>query len=45
MALTTADIHAAAGALVAAGKKPTLAAIRAALNTGSYSTIGEAMKS
>jgi uncharacterized membrane-anchored protein YhcB (DUF1043 family) len=44
MAITTADIHAAADALTAAGKKPTLAAIRTALGTGSYSTIGEAMK-
>lgn len=45
MAITTADVHATADALAAAGKKPTLAAIRAALGTGSYSTIGEAMKS
>ncbi len=44
MAITTADIHAAAEALATQGKKPTLAAIRAALGGGSFSTIGEAMK-
>lgn len=45
MAITTADIHAAADALAAAGKKPTLAAIRTALGGGSFSTISEAMQS
>lgn len=45
MAVTTTDIHAAADALAARGKRPTLAAVRAELGTGSFSTIGEAMKS
>lgn len=44
MALTTADIHAAADTLIAQGKRPTLAAVRAALGGGSFSTIGEALK-
>ena len=44
MAITTTDIHTAADALVARGKKPTLAAIRAELGTGSFSTIGEGLK-
>ena len=44
MAITTNDIHTAADALVARGKKPTLAAIRAELGTGSFSTIGEGLK-
>lgn len=45
MAITTADIHTAANTLITRGKKPTLAAIRAELGTGSFSTISEAMKS
>lgn len=45
MAVTTTDIHTAADALAARGKRPTLAAVRAELGTGSFSTIGEAMKS
>ncbi len=44
MAITTADIHAAAAALAAQGRRPTLAAVRAALGGGSFSTIGEALK-
>lgn len=44
MAITTNDIHTAANTLVARGKKPTLAAIRAELGTGSFSTIGEGIK-
>ena len=44
MAITTNDIHTAADALVARGKKPTLAAIRAELGTGSFSTISEGLK-
>ncbi len=44
MAITTADIHAAADALAAQGKRATLAAVRAALGGGSFSTIGDALK-
>ena len=44
MAITTADIHSAADALAAQGKRATLAAVRAALGGGSFSTIGEALK-
>lgn len=44
MAITTADIHAAADALAAQGKRATLAAVRAALGGGSFTTIGEALK-
>ena len=44
MAISTADILAAADALAAQGKRPTLAAVRAALGGGSFSTIGEALK-
>lgn len=44
MAISTADIHAVADALAAQGKRPTLAAVRAALGAGSFSTIGEALK-
>ncbi len=44
MAINTADIHAAADALAAQGKRPTLAAVRATLGGGSFSTIGEALK-
>ena len=45
MAISTADVHAAADTLTAQGKRPTLAAIRAALGGGSFSTISEALKS
>jgi len=38
-------IHAAADALAAAGKKPTLTAVRDAVGGGSFTTISEAMKS
>lgn len=44
MAISAADIHAAADALAAQGKRPTLAAVRATLGGGSFSTIGEALK-
>src|SRR5262245_11860475 len=43
MALTKADIWDAADKLAAAGDTPTLAKVRAALGSGSYSTISEAM--
>lgn len=45
MAINTADVHTAADTLTAQGKRPTLAAIRAALGGGSFSTISEALKS
>ena len=45
MAISTQDVHAAADTLTAQGRRPTLAAIRAALGGGSFSTIGEALKS
>lgn len=45
MAITTADIHAAADQITASGQQPTLAAVRAALGGGSFTTISEAMKS
>lgn len=44
MAITTQDIHAAADKLQAKGQQPTLAAVRAALGGGSFTTISEAMK-
>ena len=44
MAITTADIHAAADRIVEAGQQPTLAAVRSALGGGSFTTISEAMK-
>ena len=44
MAITTANIHAAAAALAAQGRRPTLAAVRTVLGGGSFSTIGEALK-
>lgn len=44
MAITTQDIHAAADKLQAEGQQPTLAAVRAALGGGSFTTISEAMK-
>lgn len=45
MAITTQDIHAAADRIAEAGQQPTLAAVRAALGGGSFTTISEAMKS
>lgn len=45
MAITTQDIHAVADRLAAEGQQPTLAAVRAALGGGSFTTISEAMKS
>lgn len=44
MALSIEDIHAAADRLMESGQQPTLAAVRAALRGGSYTTISEAMK-
>lgn len=44
MALTTETIHAAADQIAEQGKRPTLAAVRAALGGGSFTTIGEALK-
>lgn len=45
MALTTADIHAAADKLHEQGITPTQTKVREALGGGSFSTIGEALKS
>ncbi|EFI6360628.1 hypothetical protein GT032_24310 [Escherichia coli] len=45
MAITNADIHAAADRIAAEGQQPTLAAVRSALGGGSFTTISEAMKS
>lgn len=44
MALTKDDIWAVADQLDAAGKAPTLAAVRKALGSGSFTTISEAMR-
>lgn len=44
MALSIEDIHAAADRLMEAGQQPTLAAVRAVLGGGSFTTISEAMK-
>lgn len=44
MALTIAQIHAAASAIDATGQKPTLAGVRAKLGSGSYSTISAALQ-
>ena len=44
MALTTADIHAAADKLHEQGITPTQTKVREALGGGSFSTIGEALK-
>src|SRR6218665_924747 len=41
MAITKEDIYAAADALVAEGKNPTLANVRKALGGGSFTTISE----
>lgn len=43
MAITKADIHAAADQIAANGDTPTLAKVRAALGGGSFTTISEAM--
>ena len=45
MAITTQQIHAIADQLHEQGIKPTLAEVRKALGGGSFTTIGEAMKS
>lgn len=45
MAITTAQIHAAADQIDKEGKRPTLAGVRTVLGGGSFSTIQEAMKS
>jgi chromosome segregation ATPase len=45
MAITASDVHAAADTILASGQQPTLAAVRAALGGGSFTTISEAMKS
>lgn len=44
MAITAFEVHAAADTIMAAGQQPTLAAVRAALGGGSFTTISEAMK-
>ncbi|MGD9889563.1 MAG: DNA-binding protein [Halothiobacillaceae bacterium] len=44
MAITNADIHAAADRIAAEGQTPTLASVRAALGGGSFTTISEGMK-
>lgn len=44
MAITTSEVHAAADLIAANGQQPTLAAVRAALGGGSFTTISEAMK-
>lgn len=44
MAITTAEIYSAADQIAATGQQPTLAAVRAALGGGSFTTISEAMK-
>jgi len=43
MAITTSQIHAAADQIAAAGQQPTMQAVRQALGSGSYSTIGPAL--
>ena len=44
MAITASEVYAAADTILAAGQQPTLAAVRAALGGGSFTTISEAMK-
>jgi len=44
MAITTEQVHAAADAVAATGKNPTVAAVRAHLGTGSFSTITPILK-
>lgn len=44
MRITTEQVHNAANQLTAAGKRPTLAAVRQALGGGSFTTISEALK-
>jgi len=43
MAITTSQIHAAADQIAAGGQQPTMQAVRQALGSGSYSTIGPAL--
>ena len=45
MAIAESDVHAPADTILASGQQPTLAAVRAALGGGSFTTISEAMKS
>ena len=45
MALTVAQIHQAADEIDAEGQRPTLAAVRKRLGSGSFTTISEAMAS
>ena len=45
MALTVAQIHQAADELDAEGIRPTLAAVRKRVGSGSFTTISEAMTS
>jgi chromosome segregation ATPase len=45
MAITASEVHAAADLILVGGQQPTLAAVRAALGGGSFTTISEAMKS
>ena len=45
MAITASDVHSAADTILASGQQPTLAAVRAALGGGSFTTISESMKS
>ena len=45
MAIAESDVHATADTILASGQQPTLAAVRAALGGGSFTTISEAMKS
>lgn len=44
MAITHADIHAAADRIMSEGGTPTLASVRVALGGGSFTTISEGMK-
>ena len=44
MALSEQQIHEAADEIAASGERPTLAAVRAKLGGGSFTTIGEALK-
>ena len=45
MAIAESEVHATADTILASGQQPTLAAVRAALGGGSFTTISEAMKS
>jgi chromosome segregation ATPase len=44
MGITAENVHAAADRIAEAGQQPTLAAVRAALGGGSFTTISESMK-